>query len=102
MNQSSKVNSCFGPLITLVMLFVFCYFAYHSISGSRGLLALIDLNKQVNEAKSELDVVSSDRLKLENKVKLLWEEALDLDMLDEQARRLLGYVAEDETVYVSK
>ena len=47
-------------------------------------------------------MVSAERLRLENKVVLLRDESVDPDLLDEQARRLLGYVAEDETVYVNK
>lgn len=87
-------------LPTLAFILLLGYFTYHVVSGDRGLFALIELSKKVDDSKSELDVVNAERLDLEHRVSLLRDESLDLDLLDEQARRLLGYVAPEETVYV--
>jgi cell division protein FtsB len=94
--------SLVGSLGTLLLVLIFGYFLYHVISGENGLLSMIEVSKKVKEAKVELDYVSAERLRLENRVALLRDESIDPDLLDEQARRLLGYVAEDETVYINK
>ena len=100
--SSSSGIGFIGSLGTLLLVLIFGYFFYHVISGENGFLSLIDVQKKVTEARTELDLISSERLRLENRVSLLRDESLDPDLLDEQARRLLGYVAEDETVYIKK
>lgn len=101
-NSSGSGSGFIGSIGTLLLVLIFGYFLYHIISGENGFLSMIEISKKVTEAREELDSVSSERLRLENKVSLLRDESLDPDLLDEQARRLLGYVAEDETVYIKK
>jgi cell division protein FtsB len=84
---------------TTLFVLLFAYFCYHAISGDRGLLALIQFNKRVDSLRAEADSVRAKRLQLEHRVSLLKPDSLDLDMLDEQARKLLGYAGKDETVY---
>lgn len=84
---------------TLLIVFVLFYLAFHAISGDRGVLALIKLQKRANEVRQEVDIVHAERLRLEHKVSLLQDKSLDLDLLDEQARKILGYSIQDEKVY---
>jgi cell division protein FtsB len=86
-------------LPTLLFVVILIYFSYHAVSGDRGLLALIQLSHKIESARAELDVIHSTRLKLERNVKLMRSDSLDLDLLDEQARRLLGYADKDEKIY---
>ena len=86
-------------LPTLLFVVVLLYFSYHAISGERGLLAFIQLSQKIDQARAELDVVHAERLKFERNVKLMRDDSLDLDLLDEQARRLIGYADKDEKVY---
>lgn len=50
-------------------------------------------------SRADLDIVHAERLKMERNVRLMRDESLDLDLLDEQARRVLGYADKDERVY---
>lgn len=93
---SFKLNNIIPTLLFAVVLL---YFSYHVVSGERGLLALIQLSQKIEQARLELDIVHAQRLKYERNVKLLRDDSLDLDLLDEQARRLLGYAEKDEKVY---
>ena len=86
-------------LPTLLFVVVLAYFSYHAISGDRGVLAYLRLTQQMNQTRAELDIVHSERLKYERNVRLMRSDSLDLDLLDEQARRLLGYAGSDEKVY---
>lgn len=84
---------------TLFLVMVIAYFSYHAISGDRGFLALLQLSQKVEHMQTDLDELKAERLSLEYRVKRLRTESLDLDLLDEQARSLLGYSAPDELVY---
>jgi cell division protein FtsB len=74
------------------------YFAYHGINGDRGLLAWRGLEQEVESARAELNRTRGEREALERRVKLLYSESLDPDMLGESARRLLNYGRPEEIV----
>lgn len=82
--------------------FAMAYFAYHALSGSKGVWALYRLSGDIEQAQKQLDVVRADRLAMEARVKGLYVKSLDMDLLDEQARRQLGYASKDEVVMYLK
>jgi cell division protein FtsB len=85
---------------TFIFMLLISYFTYHAISGERGLLAFIRLSKQVEDARINLDNVVAEKLRLEHRVTLLRDDSLDLDLLDEQARKLLGYSDKSDIIYM--
>lgn len=87
---------------TLAGLGLAGYFAYHAIHGDRGLLAWKALDRDVTQARADLEVIQAERMVLEKRVSLLRLESLDLDMLDEWSRRVLNYSARDEAVIFTK
>ena len=44
--------------------------------------------------------ISPKNIEIENRVNALKSESLDIDLLDEQTRRVLGYARNDETIYL--
>lgn len=78
--------------------FIMAYFAYHALSGSKGVWALYRISGDISEAQSRLDVVRAERMALEARVAGMYEKTLDLDLLDEQARSTLGLAGKDEIV----
>ena len=74
------------------------YFAYHTTQGERGLLAWLQLEKDLRVAQSEAAVLANQRLRLENRVSQLRPDGLDPDMLEERARALLNYGRDDEVI----
>jgi cell division protein FtsB len=60
------------------------------VYGNRGILVYFQLKAELDNAHQQLAALKSDRLEAENKVKLLRPQSLDLDMLDEKARTILG------------
>lgn len=67
---------------------VLAYLGFHAISRENGVLAYVRLKTIINEKQNELKKVKEDFIKLERKVKLLSEDSLDLDLLDERCRTL--------------
>lgn len=86
-------------LPTLLLVVILVYFSYHAISGDRGVLAYIKLSHKIEQARADLDIVQAERIKYERNVRLMRDDSLDLDLLDEQSRRLLGHAGKDEKVY---
>jgi cell division protein FtsB len=66
------------------------YFGVNAYSGDRGLKAKEDIDRQIAQLSGELDHLKHDRTQWERRVALLRSDKLDPDMLDEQARALLG------------
>lgn len=87
---------------TIIFLCLITYFCYHSIKGDRGILAFVTLDKELIELRKELDLIKTERTYLEHKVNLLKPNSLDLDLLEEQIRKNLGYAKPNEVIYLQK
>lgn len=88
-------RSILNTLVFLVLL----YFVFHSIYGSRGLIAYFKLHSELDHAKETLEMLRHDRLEIENRTKLLRPGSMDRDMLDEKVRSILGFSKESEKVF---
>lgn len=92
-----RLRQAFGPAFMIVAL---AYFAYHALEGRYGLLALHDLNSDLAELEARAAEAAEKKQALEAKVSALRRDNLDLDLLDERARAVLGYTEADEiTIY---
>ncbi len=74
------------------------YFIYHAVQGDRGILAWLRVNQQLEAAQVELVKSGTDRSALEQRVALLNNSSLDLDMLEERARVMLNFSDPDDVV----
>ena len=93
-NIVSRVSSNLFPFILLITIL---YFGFFSIWGNRGLLKLMELRNDLQQTNTALSESQSLQRKLSYKVELL-RHSIDLDMLDERARKVLNYVAPEEIV----
>jgi cell division protein FtsB len=80
-------------------MFIMFYLGFHAISGERGLIALFTESHRLEGLKAELADMTQQRQALEGKVQRLSDKSLDLDLLDEQVRRVLGMAQKNEVVY---
>jgi len=80
-------------------LLLVVYFLYHIFSGNNGLITARNLEKKQQHVGSELALLSKERQKLEHKVTHFYDTNLDKDLLDEQARRVLGYIGSEQLIY---
>ena len=85
-------------IFTIFILSGIVYFSYHAICGSQGVIAKYKLSQELNILQNELDIMYSERSSLESKTNRLSNESVDLDLLDEQARKVLGYSREREMI----
>jgi cell division protein FtsB len=85
----------FGSLFCVLVMF---YLGFHAVSGERGLFALFKETRRLEMITAELSRVKAEREALEKKTHLLSDNSIDLDMLDERARVVLGYAGKNEVV----
>ncbi|HEX6120438.1 MAG TPA: septum formation initiator family protein [Dongiaceae bacterium] len=74
------------------------YFIYHAVQGDRGILAWLRVTQQLDVAQQELAKSTADRAALEQRVSLLSNSSLDLDMLEERARVMLNFSDPDDII----
>lgn len=100
-SSQKRSFSVSGFLLSFLSFGLFFYFAYHLMHGDRGYFAWKGLEKKLATAESRYEDKLAERVALENRVRLLRPDSLDLDMLDERARVVLGFVKPNEIVVVS-
>lgn len=89
----------FGPLIFFAVAFALSlYFTFAAVQGDFGLFRRAEINAEARDLQEQLDAVSAEVEKMENLTKRLSDEYLDVDLLDEQARSVLGLLRADEIV----
>ena len=96
-NILSDKKIAFNTLLLLILI----YFIFHALAGNRGIIAYFKLNQQIEKLTTELDSLRAERIALEHKVNLL-KSPLDKDMLDEQARKILGVSKPNEKIFIVK
>lgn len=89
-------------LATFLSFALFVYFFYHLIHGDRGYFAWKGVEEKLAVAEEKYDKTRHEREALETRVKMLRPDSLDLDMLDERARTVLGFLGPDEFVVLDK
>ena len=89
----------FGSVIFFaIILTLGTYFSFASVQGNYGLFRRIQIEAEARDLIKERDVLQAEIAELQNKTLRLSDEYLDLDLLDEQARDVLGMVRGDEVV----
>lgn len=88
-------------LLTLGCLGMILYFSYHMVTGGRGIVAYFKLNNEISSLYAELESVRAERINLEHKANLLKSKSLDIDLLEERAKEVLGYARAQETLFIA-
>ncbi|WP_373085584.1 septum formation initiator family protein [Sneathiella sp.] len=90
-----RAKASAGPILGILAV---AYFSYHLVEGDRGLFAYLKLQHEIDKADAIYQVTEIEKQALEKRVSLLRPENLDLDMLEERARDVLGIAHPDEIV----
>ena len=91
--------------IPWVMLTVFAvalmlglYFTFAAVQGDYGLFRMAEILSDAKKLEAELTVLKNELDKMSNLTLRMSDEYLDLDLLDEQARDILGQIRSDEVI----
>ena len=78
-------------LFPFLCLLVIAYFSYHTIWGHRGFFRLIEIKQQIAEATLLSEQTAGEKESLQHKINALKNpKAIDSDILEEEALRVLG------------
>ena len=81
-----------------ILLAVGGYFALASVQGDYGLFRRVQIEAEIVNLRSVRDTLRSEVAETTNKTRRLSDDYLDMDLLDQQARDILGLVRPDEIV----
>ena len=88
-----------GPVLFFAVAFAMgIYFTFAAVQGDFGLFRRAEINAESQDLRVHLAKVRADVARMENLTKRLSDDYLDLDLLDERARTVLGMVRADEIV----
>ena len=74
------------------------YFTFAAVQGDFGILRRAEINHDIQKLQAELTSLNVEIAGLKNLTRRLSDHYLDLELLDQQARDILGYVRSDELV----
>ncbi len=88
-----------GYIVSLTVIALIAYFSYAAIQGPSGLVSLFKYQAQESRLQDELSALQVERMAAKNRALRMSDRFLDLDLLDEQARKVLGYARGDEIIF---
>lgn len=84
--------------VSIVLSIVLVYFAYSALAGEQGLAKWTNLQKQEKELSLILEGIQQQKVAVQERIHRLSSDTLDLDYLEELARKKLAYAKSDEVI----
>jgi len=98
MEKKTKSRNVMGYVASVSVVALVAYFSYSAIQGPYGLLNLFKIESREARLENELAQLTTQRIAAQSRSHRLSDEYLDLDLLDEQARKVLGLIRGDEII----
>ena len=95
MFKSFKILEITLSTVCLILCF---YFIIASFKGEFGVSSKYQLLAKEKDLAKELKLVNEKTMLINNKIRRLSHDSLDLELLDQQARKILGLIGEDELI----
>ncbi len=95
----SGARPAIGGTIYLILAFMLgAYFTFAAVQGDYGVFRQVQIRAEADELRVERDRLYTDLSLITNLTTRLSDRYLDIDLLDERVRDVLGYVRADEVV----
>lgn len=95
MNRTLPIGALVYVLLALLLSL---YFAFAAVQGPSGILRRVQLEAETAQLVAERDALAAEVARMKNLTRRLSDEYLDLELLDERARDVLGLVRGDELI----
>nr|WP_254868591.1 septum formation initiator family protein [Phaeobacter sp. HF9A] len=88
-----------GTLLFYAAAFLLsAYFTFAAVQGDFGLFRRVEIQAEAESLALDLDRLNQEIAGMENLTRRLSDDYLDLDLLDQQARSVLGLARADEII----
>lgn len=74
------------------------YFTFAAVQGNHGLFQRVQIEAELASTRATRDRLARELAEIENRTRRLSDDFLDIDLLDERARDVLGLMRADEIV----
>lgn len=96
-NTPSRLS--LGGIFYMVLAFTLGgYFTFAAVQGDYGVFRRVQINAEAEALRAERDRLAGELAAMTNLTHRLSDDYLDIDLLDQQARNVLGYMRADEIV----
>jgi cell division protein FtsB len=86
-----------GGVIYLAVAFgLGLYFTFAAVQGDYGMFRRVAIDAEAESLAAERDRLARDLAEMQNLTRRLSDDFLDLDLLDQQTRDVLGYMRAEE------
>ncbi|WP_377506342.1 septum formation initiator family protein [Octadecabacter sp. R77987] len=97
--MTRRTRPAMGVLLFFAgMVMLAFYFTFAAVQGDYGVFKRAEIDAEARVLRDELALLQADVARLENLTRRLSDTYLDLDLLDQQARDMLGMIRADEIV----
>lgn len=101
--EATQMNHHSRPALGATLYFLLLatlglYFTFAAVQGDYGVFRQVQINAEAETLRAERDRLTAELADIENKTRRMSDEYLDIDLLDQQAREVLGYLRQDEIV----
>ena len=94
-----RTRPAIGSVMYFGLMFILAsYFTFAAVQGDYGVLRRVQIEAERAQLTAERDGLKAEVARMENLTHRLSDDYLDLDLLDQQARDVLGMVRSDEIV----
>lgn len=98
MEQTRGWQPWMSALYYTMMMALALYFVARAVQGDQGIFRRVQVDAEIRALQQQIDDVDAQIAHLRVKTRRLSADYLDLDLLDERARAVLGYARPDEVL----
>ncbi len=98
MRLSSIKHAALGTSAAVILVAIGGYFTFAALQGDFGVVRRVQIVAEKQELTAERDRLKAEVARMQNLTERLSDDYLDVDLLDERARNVLGYMRADEIV----
>lgn len=88
--------------IKLLFLIIVAYVIYHILSGNRSVFVYFNKKAIIDRKIQYLEDIKTRTAEIENKINRLQDSSIDPDLLDEEARKILGKSESGDIVLIKQ
>ena len=93
--KSFKIFEIISSAVCVILSF---YFIFASFNGEFGVPAKYQFLAKEKVLAKELNILIEESKAIKNRIRRLSDTSLDLELLDQQARKILGLIGEEELI----